>query len=136
MAKVYIPENELQHWKYIKREKVNGKWRYYYDDTALKKAEAKNRIAVSEYGQATADRHSAGKKVNAVKIGGHTHIAVDSNYLKYEHLKREEQRAKSRMRSASRQLRRTKVSAVSEKLIFNGSRAVSRLIQRLTGKLR
>ena len=24
--------NELAHYKYLKREKVNGKWRYYYDD--------------------------------------------------------------------------------------------------------
>lgn len=23
--------NDLQHWKYIKKKKVNGKWRYYYD---------------------------------------------------------------------------------------------------------
>lgn len=22
---------ELRHWKYIKKKKVNGKWRYYYD---------------------------------------------------------------------------------------------------------
>lgn len=26
------PSTELTHWKYTKREKVNGKWRYYYDD--------------------------------------------------------------------------------------------------------
>lgn len=24
--------NELYHWKYIRKEKVNGKWKYYYDD--------------------------------------------------------------------------------------------------------
>lgn len=30
--------DELYHWKYIKREKKpNGKWRYYYDKDALKK---------------------------------------------------------------------------------------------------
>lgn len=33
------PANELTHWKYIKREKKNGKWRYYYDDSELKKYE-------------------------------------------------------------------------------------------------
>ena len=31
------PDTELTHWKYIKREKVNGKWRYYYDDSELRK---------------------------------------------------------------------------------------------------
>lgn len=29
-------KNELTHWKYIKKEKKNGKWRYYYDINALK----------------------------------------------------------------------------------------------------
>lgn len=29
-------EDELMHWKYIKREKVKGKWKYYYDEESLK----------------------------------------------------------------------------------------------------
>lgn len=28
--------DEMYHWKYIKREKVNGKWRYYYNTKGLK----------------------------------------------------------------------------------------------------
>lgn len=24
-------KNELKHWKYLRREKKNGKWRYYYE---------------------------------------------------------------------------------------------------------
>ena len=28
------PSDELKHWKYIKREKKNGKWRYTYDDSS------------------------------------------------------------------------------------------------------
>ena len=28
--------NELYHWKYIKREKVGDKWKYYYDTASLK----------------------------------------------------------------------------------------------------
>ena len=31
------PKKDLTHWKYIKREKVNGKWRYSYDDSKLQK---------------------------------------------------------------------------------------------------
>ena len=39
MTKLYyigkdLNANDLTHWKYIKREKVNGKWRYYYKDDA------------------------------------------------------------------------------------------------------
>lgn len=32
-----LSDDELMHWKYIKREKINGKWRYYYDYKSLKK---------------------------------------------------------------------------------------------------
>ena len=28
---VKLDEDSLMHWKYIKKERVNGKWRYYYD---------------------------------------------------------------------------------------------------------
>lgn len=32
------PKKDLTHWKYIKREKVNGKWRYSYDKENVDKA--------------------------------------------------------------------------------------------------
>lgn len=34
---VYGPENsdELYHWKYTSKKRVNGKWRYYYDNDKL-----------------------------------------------------------------------------------------------------
>ena len=32
------PKKDLTHWKYIKREKVNGKWRYSYDKENIGKA--------------------------------------------------------------------------------------------------
>lgn len=31
------PDDELTHWKYIKRIKKNGKWKYYYDKEAAEK---------------------------------------------------------------------------------------------------
>lgn len=30
-------EDELRHWKYIKKKKVNGKWKYFYDKSELDK---------------------------------------------------------------------------------------------------
>lgn len=30
--------NDIRHWKYIKRERVNGKWRYYYNDPEYRNA--------------------------------------------------------------------------------------------------
>ena len=35
----YNYPDELYHWQYIKRIKVNGKWRYFYDEAELKKYE-------------------------------------------------------------------------------------------------
>lgn len=32
-----MSEDELMHWKYIKKEKIKGKWKYYYDYKSLKK---------------------------------------------------------------------------------------------------
>lgn len=29
--------DELQHWKYIKKKKINGKWRYFYDQGEVDK---------------------------------------------------------------------------------------------------
>lgn len=36
-----LDEDEIMHWKYIKREKLsNGKYRYYYDQSELDQAKA------------------------------------------------------------------------------------------------
>lgn len=40
--------NELEHAKYIKREKVNGKWRYYYDHNDGKGWSNKTGVEVSK----------------------------------------------------------------------------------------
>lgn len=41
------PNDELKHWKYIKKKKVNGKWRYYYDESELDKFD-KGAVEVKE----------------------------------------------------------------------------------------
>lgn len=35
---VIVKDGELVHFKYIKREKVNGEWRYYYDRGSISKS--------------------------------------------------------------------------------------------------
>lgn len=44
----HIYDNFLMHWKYIKREKVNGKWKYYYDDGEKTKGAAYEAKAAAE----------------------------------------------------------------------------------------
>lgn len=36
-----VPDDTLVHWKYVKREKKNGKWQYTYDDKKSKATSAK-----------------------------------------------------------------------------------------------
>lgn len=55
-----LEQNELIHWKYIKREKLsNGKYRYYYDESDLKTQEnyvkAVRNIAMEKGARAAAD---------------------------------------------------------------------------------
>ena len=38
--------SDLQHWKYIKRERVNGKWKYYYKDDDYENARKKTGEAI------------------------------------------------------------------------------------------
>ena len=44
------PDNSLQHWKYIKREKVNGKWRYTYKDDEGNKSSTGKIVSTNKYG--------------------------------------------------------------------------------------
>lgn len=55
----YHADDELIHWKYLKREKVKGKWRYWYDLDSLKK-DAKT--AISSLASKARKTVSSGKK--------------------------------------------------------------------------
>lgn len=41
--------DELYHWKYATKKKVNGKWRYYYDDTG--KGKPKKGLSINDMGR-------------------------------------------------------------------------------------
>lgn len=61
--------NELYHWKYIKREKVGGKWKYYYDTGSLKK-DAKNFVKDPVGTKAKAQyRKTQQKYIDASNVG-------------------------------------------------------------------
>ena len=72
-------EDELMHWKYITKKRVNGKWRYYYDnkdilgydkETAYNQASYKYQNAASNLASATADLN--------LKNGGKVNYKVDT----------------------------------------------------------
>lgn len=43
-----MTEQELYHWKYLRKEKVNGKWRYYYEEDDAKLNVGRTHKAVAE----------------------------------------------------------------------------------------
>lgn len=71
-------DDELKHWKYVKREKKNGKWVYYYDTKQLKndvkdalgydEREARNN-AIKENNNALAKAQYAKERLDKVKDG-------------------------------------------------------------------
>lgn len=67
--------DELQHWKYIKKKKVNGKWRYYYDTESLKDdvkdklgydERERMRESAREYGRALNEQNNAKSEVDRI----------------------------------------------------------------------
>ncbi len=98
-----IPEDELMHWKYIKREKVNGKWKYYYDQSELDAAKA-----------------SANKKRNAYerasdKYTKDTTALLDSN-LRVRQLRNQLMNASSSKDKARASLELTRASEEADKV--------------------
>ena len=57
-----VTDEELMHWKYIKKEKKNGKWVYIYDESELQRAKKD-----AEKAQKKADRTAS--RYETTKIG-------------------------------------------------------------------
>ena len=67
--------NELYHWKYVTKKKVNGKWRYYYDETG--KGKIKKGFSVADkMGKRKFELMSTlfGDKPRAPRTEARTHI--------------------------------------------------------------
>lgn len=56
--------NELKHWKYLKKKKVNGKWRYYYSDDEYNNAKSEYESAKKFYDEGTQTLAKAKKIVD------------------------------------------------------------------------
>lgn len=92
---VDLDEDEIFHWKYIKRNKLpNGKWRYYYDESNLTKAKYKADQSEAQIGQNYANMINAQKAYGAAQ----TAKAVASN--RYNNLVNSGKASYSEVRSA------------------------------------
>ena len=73
-----IYSNFLMHWKYIKREKVGDKWKYFYDDG--KREEKAYKTAKKEYSDSLSKLN---KEVNDAIVKGQRSLRVDTAYDDY-----------------------------------------------------
>ena len=143
----YWSSNELCHrqHKYIKRVKVNGKWRYYYKDTVEKEysnakkgfesAENKYIVARSNYEvnrQMAADRLSKGEidSVNYSQFAGHLPGLKDT----YRKRTTEYEAAGKRLVEAKKEYRKTTLSRLSAKVAVAGMNFVSNLVSSIKNK--
>lgn len=64
-AVVRRSDDDIKHWNYIKREKVNGKWRYYYDDSELRKFDqGASETTTNKYGNRVETNETVYKQTN------------------------------------------------------------------------
>lgn len=81
-----LSEDELMHFKYIKREKKNGRWVYYYDDSELKGKEKASKKAAEKATGSYVDYYNAkskfdihrSKKLNTSMYDSNGKITADS----------------------------------------------------------
>lgn len=61
--------NSLKHWKYVKKKKVNGKWRYYYDIKDAMGYDERERYnqAISNVTNAEREKNQARDNYNSVQ---------------------------------------------------------------------
>ena len=57
----------IKHWKYVKRVKVNGKWRYYYDDAEYTNAKNAVKSANKQYVDDYAKKYHAKAQMEETK---------------------------------------------------------------------
>lgn len=143
----YRNQNELYHHKYIKKVKVNGKWRYYYKDNVEKEyanakrgyqsAEDKYIVAKSNYEvnrEMAADRLSKGELngANYSQFTGHLSGLKDT----YRKRETEYTMAGKRLVEAKKEYRKTTLSRISAKVAVKGLNFVSDLVSSLKKKIK
>ena len=144
--------NDVLHWKYIKRERVNGKWRYYYNDPEYQSAlnnynSAKSRTMTTSLKRAAskADYDQAHKRaLNDWKLSkdGKQYIWTATSqaryntrlkdearqeYLKYDQRFRVAQMAES---IAREKYIKTKLSSIPRRTIAKGAAIVANFLSK------
>lgn len=101
--------DEMYHWKYIKRVKKNGKWRYYYNKGQLKKdlgVDAKSELQTAknelEFRQGV-QKHIENKMENPTALDVHNYGGSKLDYMNY--MAKQQMDHKYKVAAAEREVR-------------------------------
>lgn len=67
---IELDDDEICHWKYIKREKIKGKWRYYY-----KTVKKDIKSTLSKINNKAREKINVGKKIVSKRLSSITNLA-------------------------------------------------------------
>ena len=127
-----VRNNELMHFKYIKKIKKNGKWKYYYDHEQLKEdlgVNALQRYQVTKLMDtaAKADYKRAASKQEENTIENNKTFQATDDYL---HAMRNRRRAGEMFTKAKKDFAKTPIGKV-----YNLSKKVSKKVTSFFKKL-
>lgn len=128
----------LMHWKYIKRERKNGRWVYYYNDAEYQNA--KNNYNKAETNLDKAQLSYAGAQANVI---GSERIAEKNgkNSVSWKYVKEHKIEAYDAARryaqageqyvQAKKEYQRVKVSTLVPRTIAKGTVAVANILSKV-----
>lgn len=118
----HISDDELYHWKYIRREKKNGRWVYYYDDKEGAKHEAAVKQARTDATRAYAEK----QKLYSKSAGVTSKQRADASA--------KEEKYRNQLGVLLKARKRQKVVSIPRRAVANGAVAVANMVSYLTRK--
>lgn len=134
---VEVSDDVLMHWKYIKKEKKNGRWVYYYKDdldrykeSADKKSDQAFKDSALMYTRESIYKNAAKK---ARQGGALTSELLDAS-RKYDAAKYKYETSSKAARAAQKKYNKIKITTFAERTISKGAVKVANFFSKLFSK--
>lgn len=124
---VIVKDGEMVHFKYIKREKVNGEWRYYYDKGSIGRS-IKKAVGIDARNAYKSAQAKAAAAENAHKEASSSAPSTDEVFKAYEEERNSKQAHKnaySEKQSAVEKAKAARAEAEAAKKEIPAARSVS-----------
>lgn len=131
----------LMHWKYIKRERKNGRWVYYYNDSEYQDAKKKHDAYKKGYERARMNMIASQANVVAnerlYEENGHarqTKEAIQRHKVKAFEYARNYELAGERYVKVKKEYQAVKIKTLVPRIIAKGAVKIANLLSKLTPK--